>query len=130
LKKLQVIDSKVDLYIFFNHYDGFATNGTLGFAIGDRVPAGSMKHYVGVIPDAFTKNQFRNKAKKLAQLAKAFHEKEEVPPQDLRPVFATDEIDLLRESNRDTRTTAEKFAEIEESTELFVFFKCCDGCKA
>jgi hypothetical protein len=69
-----------------------------------------------VIPDAFTKNQFRNKAKKLAQLAKAFHEKEEVPPQDLRPVFTTDDINVLRESNRDTRTTAEKFAEIEEIT--------------
>jgi hypothetical protein len=129
LEKLQIIDSKAELFIFFNYYDGFATDGTLGFAIGDRVPAGSMKHYVGVIPDAFTKNQFRNKAKKLAQLAKAFHEKEEVPPQNLRPLFAMDEISLLRESNRDTRTTAEKFAEIEKSTELFVFFKYYDGYK-
>jgi hypothetical protein len=101
----------------------------LNLLSGDRVPAGSMKHYVGMIPDAFTKNQFRNKAKKLAQLAKAFHENEEVPPQDLRPVFTIDDINVLRESNRDTQTTAEKFAEIEEITELFVFFKYFDRYK-
>ena len=121
LEKVQNIESKIDMLIFLTYFDGLSTGGAVGFDV-NAGPAGSTKHRTGVLKDALTVNQFRSKGKRLAQLAKDFIEKEsEQPPHHLRPVFTADEIKDIQDSNKDKRTPEEKFLEIKDDLELFVF---------
>ena len=57
-EKLLKINSKIELSIFFNYYDGFNTNGMAGFSV-DAQP-GSTKHHGEntIYSVALTKDQF------------------------------------------------------------------------
>ena len=127
LEKVQQIESKIDLLIFFGYYDGMATEGAFGFNLSDG-PPGSAKHRTGIFAIALTPAQFRSKGKKLAQLAAAFAKHEnEAPPHHLRPVVTPEEVRALREKNIDRRSPQEKLSEVTDVLELFVFFKYYDG---
>ena len=130
LEKLHAIDDKkIDLFIFFQYYDGLRTDGALGFHVTKEVPPGSTKHWVGIIAQTMTKDQFRGKAKRLILIAQGFIYMKEAPPENLRPDFTLQEVQNLRESSRDKRTIEEKLAQVKDTTELFVFFKYYDGFK-
>lgn len=128
LEKLErMLDSKVDLLIFFQYYDGYSTDGSVGFNIHVG-PAGSSKHRTGILAEVLTKDQFRSKGKKLALVAKAFIENSQIPPPEWRPTFDMDEIVNFRETARDLRSPEEKLAkEASEVLDLFIFFKYYDG---
>ena len=125
-EKLAAIDNKIDRFIFFNYYDGYSTNGMLGFKVTDKIPPGSTKHRTGIF-EVLTKNQFRSRGKRIAILARAFIEKGEVPQQDMRPQFTLQEIEALLEENEDKRTTEEKLREVTDVKERFIFFQYYDG---
>lgn len=126
LEKLEQIDCKVDLLLFFNYYDGYLTEGMVGFNVNEG-PPGSTKHRYGVFATAFTKNQFRSKGKKLAILAKKFVDDELTPPPELRPRLNGEDIENLRLKNHDGRTPIQKLCEVDDELELFIFFKYYDG---
>jgi hypothetical protein len=127
LEKLEQMRSKIELAIFFGYYDGIRTGGALGFHVTDKVPPGSTKHRTGIFEIALSKDQFRSKGKKLSQVASAFIANDETPPDNYRPHFDPQEIDDMRTKNQDSRTAEEKLAEVDDLTELFVFFKYYDG---
>jgi hypothetical protein len=128
LEKLErMLDSKVDLLIFFQYYDGYSTEGSVGFNINVG-PAGSSLHRTGILAEVLTKDQFRSKGKKVALVAKAFIESRQVPPPEWRPTFDIEEIANLRETARDHRSPEEKLTkEASEVLDLFIFFKYYDG---
>lgn len=125
------MDSKVDRMIFFHYYDGFNTDGMVGFDI-NAGPPGSTKHWRGgILETAMTSDQFRSKGKTLAVLARAFLDEKVTPPQELRPQFVLEEINKIRNENenKDTRSPAEKLSVVTDNFELFIFFKYYDGYK-
>jgi hypothetical protein len=130
IEKLQQFDSKVDLLIFFKYFDGYRTDGMVGFDT-NAGPPGSTKHWgdSGIFQTALTKSQFRGKARKLALLANTFIQAETEPPQELRPYFDQEDIENIREGSRDRRSPVEKLAAVADHLELFVFFKYYDGYK-
>ena len=90
-----MLDSQVDLLIFFQYYAGclysyilgYSADRSVGFNIHVR-PTGSSKHRTGILADALTKDQFRSKGKQLGLVAKAFAENRQIPPTpDWRPTF-------------------------------------------
>jgi hypothetical protein len=100
-----MLDSKVDLLIFFQYFDGYSTNGSVGFNIHDG-PAGSSKHRTGILADV-----------------QAFIEIEVIPPPEWRPTFDMEKIQDFRKTARDHRLPEEKLAKVSEVLELFIFFK-------
>jgi hypothetical protein len=126
LEKLLQLDSKIELLMFYQYFDGYSTNGMVGFKTHEG-PPGSTKHWGGIFRTAMTKNQFRSKGKKLAILAQAFITNNTEPPPELRPRFDQEEINTIREESRDNRSIAEKLGAVSEILELFVFFKYYDG---
>ena len=126
LEKLLQIDDKVDRLLFFEYHDGFNTEGALGIDVNSGNP-GSAKHRIGIFRIAYTKSQFYSKGRKLASLAKDFIKNKELPPEELRPRITAEEVEAIREANKDARSLEEKFDEVTDPLELFVFFKYYDG---
>jgi hypothetical protein len=129
-EKLECINSVIDCCIFFEHYDGCATKGLIGFHIMNEQPPGSMKHKrARNILNFMTAGAFRDKGKKPSLLAKEFIDKNQVPLQDLRPRFDISiPIDEIQASvNADKRTPTEKLNQVETAVDKFIFFKHCDG---
>jgi hypothetical protein len=128
LEKFQRIDSAVDRLIFFKYYDGYYSDGNVGFDIHGG-PDGSTKHYFqdGIFKAAMTKDQFRMKGKRLALLAKRFIDKEETPPMESRPQIDIQQVENIREERRDKRSLTEKLQLVSDSVDLFIFFKYYDG---
>jgi hypothetical protein len=126
-ERLEQISCKIDLLIFFQYYDGYVTNGQIGFdpAVG---PPGSMKHKKPMkILDHLTPGKFRGKGTKLSSLAKEFIKEGVTPPQDKRPQFDR-EISIDELVPRDTRTPMDKLSERANDTiALFIFFRYHDG---
>lgn len=126
LEKLSRIDDKLDRLIFFNYYDGYTTEGNIGFQVNENAPPGSTKHRTGIF-QVLTKAQFRSKGKKLAVLAQQFIEDNMVPSQDLRPHFDVEAVQAILRQNEDTSTPEEKLGRIKTVEELFIFFQYYDG---
>jgi hypothetical protein len=131
-ERLQYIRSKIDLYIFFQYYDGYSTEGLVGF--DPKHPPGSTKHKnLSKIFDHLTPAQFRGKGQKLVKLVKVFIDKKAVPSPELRPHFdsQTSIEELLLEiagaTKKDTRTPEEKLAEVTTLVDRFIFFTYYDG---
>ena len=120
--------SKFDRLIFYKYYDGLKTNGMLGFKVDDKAPVESTKHRTGIF-EILTKDQFRSKAKKIYLIAKAFIEKEEDPPQELRPQFTFEEVQEMVKEKPDERTLKEKISIYPSAEERFIFFQYYDGYK-
>jgi hypothetical protein len=127
LQKLNKIECKVELLMFFHYYDGLTTDGALGCHVTPKIPFGSTSHRTGIFEIAYTKDQFRSKAKKIGQIAQQFIDSDSQPPEELRPTISPEEIQSLREQGKDMRSPAEKFQTITEELELFVFFKYYDA---
>jgi hypothetical protein len=137
-EKLARIDSVIDRYIFFEYYDGYATNGLIGFQISNEPlprnnlagPLGSVKHKnARNILGFMTGGQFRGKGKKLALLAKAFIDNNEAPAQDMRPRLdlAIPIAEMQPTVNADRRTPMEKLVESNDIIDRFIFYKYYDG---
>jgi hypothetical protein len=131
-ERLQRLRSKIDLFIFFQYYDGHVTKGLVGF--DPTHPAGSMKHKKPVnILNHLTTSKFRGKGQKLSKLAKEFINHGVLPPPDLRPQFdsAASIEELLLEiqgaTEKDTRTPEEKLTEVTKAIERSMFFNYYDG---
>lgn len=125
-EKLARLSTKVDRFIFFGYYDGIRTNGALGFDMDAGRP-GSARHRTGLMAKVLTANQFRNKGRKMAELAEAFLDSREEPDHQLRPLFSVEEIEELERAQLDTRTPDDKLMEVVDETELIAFFLYYDG---
>lgn len=127
LEKLQKVESKLDLYIFFQYFDGYNSDGMVGFNVNTG-PPGSAKHWAGGFFEAYlTKSQFRSKGLKLATLARFFVSEKITPPPEMRPYFTQQEINNAREEKRDKRTPLQKLGAVTDLKQLFIFFKYYDG---
>jgi hypothetical protein len=86
-EKLEEVNDPTDLSIFFKYYDGYKTDGEIGF--NPRAgPPGSINHmrsFRHLINLGWTDSRFREKGKKMAELALECIDKFFVPPEDLRP---------------------------------------------
>ena len=56
-EKLIAIDCKLELLLFLKYYDGYYTNGMLGFKMTDEVKPGRTKHCTGIF-ELLTKINF------------------------------------------------------------------------
>jgi hypothetical protein len=84
-EKLSQVETAIDRFIFFKYYDGFSTDGRIGFSPRTG-PPGSVNHKRAHATLAdLTPSQFRAKGKNLGDLAKEFVELKVVPPPNLRP---------------------------------------------
>jgi hypothetical protein len=85
-EKLNQVEAALDRFIFFKYYDGFSTDGRIGFSPRSG-PPGTLNHkraYDATLAH-LTPSQFRVKGKSLGDLAKKFVEQQVVPPPNLRP---------------------------------------------
>jgi hypothetical protein len=92
-EKLAVVTDLQELFMFFQYFDGYRTNGEIGFNPGSG-PPGSINHkrsFTGIFK-TMTESQFRDKGRLLASLAKEFVETGTEPPEDRRPVRIEQEI--------------------------------------
>lgn len=74
-----------DWFIFFTYYDGYLTNGNIGFH--PRFPPGSVNHkraWARTLVNV-SDEKFRSSGQLLGSLAKEFVEKGEQPPENQRP---------------------------------------------
>jgi hypothetical protein len=86
IKKLDVVSEVMELFVFFQYYDGYKTGGEIGFNPRSG-PPGSINHkraYARFLPP-MSESQFRDKGKSLANLAKEFVDNGILPPENLRP---------------------------------------------
>lgn len=131
LEKLMQLDCKINRLIFFEYFDGYKTDGMLGFKVTSKTPVGSAKHWAtnDLYQAILTKNQFRSRSKRLALIAKQFTETyEDDPPDELRPRFSNEEIvKMIEELKEDQPSAEEKFRELESQIDFFIFFKYYDG---
>ena len=128
LEKLHQIESKIDRLIFFNYYDGYSSDGTIGFDI-KAGPPGSSKHRNGIF-QTLTKNQFRSKGKKLAKLSLVdFVRTKAVPPIELRPQLTLEDVESIREISVDSRSPSQKLSDVTDPRDLFIFKKYYEGYK-
>jgi hypothetical protein len=131
IEKLDGLKSRIDHLIFFNYYDGYVTNGLIGFD-PDAGPPGSTKHKKKLtILDNVTPSQFRGKGRKLSLLAKEFFDQNLVPPAERRPHFdgpiPIEELQEQEGGKKDTRTPEEKLEGISKAIDRFIFFQYYDG---
>jgi hypothetical protein len=76
LERLAAVQDPIELLIFFLYHDGYSTNGRVGFSL--RVgPPGSVNHKRACSRfDALTDGEFREKGKRLGEVAKLFVEQQ------------------------------------------------------
>jgi hypothetical protein len=120
-------DCKITLLIFFQYYDGYLTNGQVGF--NPEHPPGSVKHKRPMkIFDHLSDSKFRGKAQKLAILAKGFVDENRTPPPELRPRFDREiPMEELVGNQPVKKTPLERLADVKDATDLFIFFQYYDG---
>lgn len=130
LEKLEAIQTKIDLLIFFNYYDGFITDGNVGFDIKIGKP-GSAKHRKTDLLRTLTVGQFSSKGKKYAQLANAFIVQNEIPPPEMRPHITVEDITQIESANATKRaakgTPEERLAKVVDEKEIFMFQQYYQG---
>ena len=91
LQKLSTLNLKLDQIIFFNYYDGFATNGMISFKVDDRMPVKSAEHQSGIY-EIMSKSQPYSKSKELAPCVQKFIQNGKVPPNELGLQFIVQEV--------------------------------------
>jgi hypothetical protein len=133
-EKLAKICSAIDLWIFFNYYDGIVSSGLVGF--DPLQPLGSTSHKNGnCLLNHLTNAQFRAKGKKMGLLAKEFVDQNIVPAREARPALDSEasvqelvrDIERELELKRDKRSPDEKLDAVTIPVQLFIFFNYYDG---
>jgi len=128
----------LDRLIFFDYYDGYKSDGVVGFDI-NSAPPGSTKHWSAkaVFKKLLTKHQFRSKGKRIALLAKDIsadpNQASSFALSVLRPQMNSALIEELQQTNQegDTKSRAERLEEFANTDPvyLFIFFKYYEGIK-
>ena len=126
-------DSKLDLFIFFKYYDGIKSDGMDGFKIGKKTPIGSVFHMRGTICEQLmTTNSFSKTAKKLVLIARQLIDKNETPPDSMRPTFTPEDYAKYQEqiNKKNDVDPIEVLQKVTDEKALFVFFNYYDGLKS